>query len=84
MKLHNITKHPSPLLFFGSVGVVFVHFFSDFVYDVITGAELLTVFSRCMIVLAASFPVVGGATARFDPLTSSPGIRIATGPRRSL
>jgi hypothetical protein len=69
--LQNITKHPSPLLFFGSVGVVLIHFVYDFVHDhIMTGEVLGTAapldsISRWLIVLAASMPVIGGGIRTF-------------------
>ena len=71
VKLQNITKHPSPLLFFGSVGVVLVHFVYDFAHDHLATGKLLGTtepldwLSRWLIVLAASMPVVGGGIRTF-------------------
>ena len=61
LKLHTFTKHLSPVLFLGSVGAVLIHF----AYDLLWHPELLDAFSRFMILLAASLPVLGGAIRTF-------------------
>jgi hypothetical protein len=61
VKLHNITKYPSPVIFFLSVGVVLVHY----LYDLSTNPEHLDTISRWMIVLAVSLPVFGGLFRTF-------------------
>jgi hypothetical protein len=61
VKLDLLTKFPSPILFYGTIGAVLIHFSYDLIYD----PEHLDMFSRCMIVIAASLPVVGGAIRTF-------------------
>jgi hypothetical protein len=61
LKLHTFTKYLSPGLFLGSVGAVLIHFG----YDILWKPEHLDTFSRCMILLAASLPVLGGAIRTF-------------------
>jgi hypothetical protein len=59
--INKYTKLLSPILFFGSVGAVLIHFGSD----LRTGDEKLDTLSRWLIVLAASLPVVGGTIRTF-------------------
>jgi hypothetical protein len=61
VKLDLLTKYPSPILFFGTVGAVLIHF----TYDLVTDPVRLDLVSRWLIVLAASLPVVGGAFRTF-------------------
>jgi hypothetical protein len=61
LKHHNRTRYLSPLLFFGSVGAVLIHFG----YDIVTHAGELDPISRWLIVLAASLPVLGGMIRTF-------------------
>jgi hypothetical protein len=57
LKLNTFTKYLSPFLFLGSVGAVLIHFG----YDILRSPEHLDNFSRWMILLAASLPVLGDA-----------------------
>lgn len=59
--LHSVTRYLPPFLFFGSVGAVLIHFW----YDIKTKPEQLDSFSRWMILLAESLPVLGGAVRTF-------------------
>ena len=61
LKLHSFTKYLSPFLFLGSVGAVLMHF----AYDILWQPEHLDTFSRCMILLAVSLPMLGGAIRTF-------------------
>jgi hypothetical protein len=66
LKRHRFTRYLSPLLFFGSVGAVLVHFGYDLVsHDHVIGTERLPAISRGLIVLAASLPVLGGMIRTF-------------------
>jgi hypothetical protein len=61
LKLQKVTMHVPAALFLASVGAVLIHYG----YDFYTHAERLDTFSRWMIVLAASLPVIGGAIRTF-------------------
>ena len=61
LRLRKVTMHVPPVLFLASVGAVLVHYG----HDLLTHAESLDAFSRWLIVLAASLPVVGGAVRGF-------------------
>jgi hypothetical protein len=61
LKLQKATMHVPAVLFLASVGAVLLHYG----HDLFTRAERLDTFSRWMIVLAASLPVIGGAIRTF-------------------
>ncbi len=62
LKLQKATMHVPAVLFLASVGAVLLHYG----HDLFTHAERLDTFSRWMIVLAASLPVIGGAFRTFQ------------------
>jgi len=62
LKLQKATMHVPAVLFLASVGAVLLHYG----HDLFTHAERLDAFSRWMIVLAASLPVIGGAFRTFQ------------------
>ena len=62
LKLQKVTMHVPAALFLASVGAVLIHYG----YDFYTHAERLDTFSRWMIVLAASLPVIGGTIRTFQ------------------
>jgi len=62
VKLQKATMHVPAVLFLASVGAVLLHYG----HDLSTHAERLDTFSRWMIVLAASLPVIGGAFRTFQ------------------
>jgi hypothetical protein len=62
LKLQKVIMHVPAVLFLVSVGAVLLHY----AHDLLTHAERLDTFSRWMIVLAASLPVIGGAFRTFQ------------------